>query len=113
MQIVKTPQDWTQKHLHNIHLALSCFLACLCEFEVIRAIWIDPTRAHNPVLKTLLPIYVLFPILFGLSSHVQIKKLVSRGEISTASVQSLRLTISVMPTIVYVGIILWTVAFHG
>jgi hypothetical protein len=114
MQIEETPQDWIQRNLHNIHLALSCFLACICEFDVIRAIWIDPTRAYDPVLKVLLPIYVLFPILFGFSCQLQIKKLLIRGQISAASVRSLRLTVSVMPTMVYGGIILWAnAAFHS
>jgi hypothetical protein len=114
MQIENNPPDWIQRNLHNINLALSCFLACICEFEVIRGMWIDPTRAYNPVLKALLSIYVLFPIFFGFSGQLQIKKLVIRGEISTTSIQSLRLTISAMLIMVYVGIVLWAqVAFRG
>ena len=97
---------WTERNIHNINMVLGAGLACICEFEVIRAIWFHPTRVYDLVQIVFMPAYVLFPILFAAAGQLQIKKLVARGGISDSAARPLKSTLGVMMIIVYLGIMM-------
>jgi hypothetical protein len=108
-----TSDNWLKRNVHVLDMGVCCFLACVCELQVVVSMWIHPARNYDPVQNVLIPAFILLPILIGFFSRRQIHRLIVKDEMSSAAAWSMKSLLGILLIIVYMGILQFTdVAFH-
>jgi hypothetical protein len=106
MKTEKAPENWCQRNLYLVNMGICSALACICELQVIKFMWIGTGGGGFDRLQIILVLlFVLFPALFGIKGMSQISRLSARGEMSIGAANYLRMAFTCLLLIVYVGII--------
>jgi hypothetical protein len=79
-------------------------LLCVCEYRVIRALWITPTRDYGVSEHFALPIFVALPFLMAAWSTRSVIRIFRAGEMTRKTAELVASIISMLSVFTYFAI---------